>query len=142
MNKTLHKLLPVEVSEASFQSEVLRTRQPVVAAFWAPWSRPCQILDWELDEVARACAGSAKVVKVNADDNPDLSLCYDIQSVPTLLFFVDGVLHARVVGTTSRAAILARLQADSVGGDAMASTPCAHKEHKQRHTPESDAGSL
>jgi thioredoxin-like negative regulator of GroEL len=63
-------------------------------------------LDSALDEVATACAGSVKVAWVNADDHPDLSMWYGIQSIPTLLYFVDGRLRARVVGTASKAAIL------------------------------------
>ncbi len=99
----------VEVGEANFTLEVLKSKQPVLVAFWAPWSRPCQILGSALAEVAGACAGRVKVVKVNADDNPDLSLLYEIQSIPTLLYFVDGSLRAKVVGTASKEAILAKV---------------------------------
>jgi thioredoxin 1 len=107
-----------EVGEANFEAEVLRSKQPVLVAFWAPWSRPCQILDSVLDEVAAACAGKLKVVKADADDNPDLSLQYDIQSIPTLLYFVEGCARAKVVGTASKEAILARLQFVAAGGEA------------------------
>ena len=121
----------VEVGEANFKSEVLKSKQPVLVAFWAPWSRPCHILDSVLDEVAIACAGSVKVVKVNADDNPDLSLWYEIQSIPTLLYFVDGALRARVVGTASKEAILAKLQPASHGGDSIFhSQPPKQNEHR------------
>jgi thioredoxin 1 len=99
-----------EVGEANFQTEVLKSSQPVLVAFWAPWSRPCQILHSVLTEVASACAGRVKVVQVNADNNPDLSLLYEIQSIPTLLYFVDGNARARIVGTASKEAIIAKLQ--------------------------------
>jgi thioredoxin 1 len=100
----------VEITQADFDAEVLRSQQPVVVEFWAPWSHPCKILDATLNEAATRCRGSAKVVKVNADDNPELSLWYDVQSVPTLLYFVGGELRARLVGTASTQAILAKLQ--------------------------------
>jgi thioredoxin 1 len=98
------------VGEANFQAVVLAADRPVIVAFHAPWSRPCHILEAALDEVAAECAGSVKVVRVNADDHPELSLWYDIQSVPTLLFFVAGKPAARLVGTASKQAILAKLQ--------------------------------
>jgi thioredoxin-like negative regulator of GroEL len=100
----------IEIGEANFESEVLRWKQPVLVAFSAAWSRPCQILDSVLEEVATGCAGRAKVVRINADNNPDLSLIWNIQSIPTLLYFIDGNLRARIVGTASKEAILSKLQ--------------------------------
>ncbi len=120
----------VEIGEATFESEVLRSRLPVLVAFRAPWSRPCQILESVLDEVATACAGSLKVVKVNADDNPDLSMWYEIQSIPTLLGFVAGTLRVKLVGTASKEAILARLRPVWGSGEAPAFTPDANKDHR------------
>ena len=109
MNANQGNILTAEVGEGNFQAEVLKSQQPVLVSFWAPWSRPCQILHSVLDEVANACTGRVKVVKVNADNNPDLSLLYDIQSIPTLLYFVDGNVHARIVGTASKEAIISKL---------------------------------
>lgn len=100
----------VELGQANFDREVLRSKQPVIVAFLAPWSRPCHVLGGVLAEVTFACGESARVFRVNADDHPELSLWYDIQSVPTLLFFAGGSLRARLVGTTSKEAIMARLQ--------------------------------
>ena len=96
--------------QAQFEAEVLESKQPVLAVFETPWSRPCQILDPVVDELANEWAGSVKVVKVNADDSLDLSLCYDIQSIPTLLFFAAGTLRLKVVGTATKDAILAKLK--------------------------------
>jgi thioredoxin 1 len=110
MNRNQDKAGIVEVGEANFELEVLKSDQPILVAFCAPWSRPCHILDSVLDEVAIACAGRVKVVKVNADDNPDLSMWYEVQSIPTLLYFVAGRLRAKMIGTASKEAILAKLQ--------------------------------
>jgi thioredoxin 1 len=110
MNLNCDKQPTVEVDERNFVVEVLRSKQPVLVAFWAQWSLPCRVLDPVLDEVAIACAGSVKVAKVNADDNPDLSLWFDVQSVPTLLHFVSGKLRARIVGTATKETILSKLE--------------------------------
>jgi thioredoxin 1 len=97
------------IGDAEFASEVLQSSKPVLVVFWAPWSRPCLVLEATLSEVQTACAGRVEVVKINADDQPDLSLWHDIQSVPTLLYFVAGRVQARIVGTASKEAILAKL---------------------------------
>jgi thioredoxin 1 len=112
----------VEVNEADFVAEVLKSKQPVLVAFWAPWSRPCQVLKPVLDEVAAARTGGLRVVLVNADDNPNLSMWYGIQSIPTLLYFVAARPRARVVGTVSKEAILAQLQTIFHSGDSTSPT--------------------
>jgi thioredoxin 1 len=121
------KTVVVEVNESGFQSEVLRSKQPVLVAFSASWSRPCHILDAVFAEVATACAANVKFVKVNADDNPDLSLLYDIQSIPTLLYFVDGIIRAKVVGTASKQAILSKLEL-VCSGDAESSNDKSNRQ--------------
>ncbi len=108
MNSQNGALLAIAAED--FKAEVLESNQPVLVEFWAPWSRPCQVFDSVLRELAGACAGKVKVVKVNADDSLDLSLWYDIQSVPTLLCFVRGNPGLRIVGTATKEAILAKLE--------------------------------
>lgn len=103
-----------EADAASFETAVLHSPQPVVVEFWAPWSQPCRRLDSTLAELWPAWAGQIKVVRVNADDNPALSLWYDVHSIPMLLFFVAGALRARVVGTASKEAILSALRSASL----------------------------
>ncbi len=100
----------LEVSETDFEREVVQAALPVLVAFEAPWSKPCQILHSVLGEVAGQCEGKARVLRVNVDDNPDLGMWYDIQAVPTVLYFAKGQERARVVGTASAEAILARLE--------------------------------
>jgi|SRR5271154_2842175 len=103
------KLIP-EINKPDFEAEVLKSRQPVLVNFWAAWSQPCRMLMGILDEVTAECAGRAKVVKVNVDDNPDLAIWYGIHSIPTLLCFVNGEVGVKIVGTVSKEAILATLQ--------------------------------
>jgi thioredoxin 1 len=117
MNTSQNKMPIVEIGEANFECEVLRWKQPVLVAFSAAWSRPCRILDSVLEEVAAACAGREKVVRINADNNPDLSLIWNIQSIPTLLYFAAGKLHGRIVGTASKEAILSKLRSVTDGRD-------------------------
>ncbi len=121
MNTTSGNAATVDVQEEHFEAEVLQSTQPVLVEFWAPWSRPCQIEDSILTEIAAAWAGKGKVVKINADDCLDLSLYYDIQSVPTLLYFVEGKPRLRIVGTASKQAILAKLRPFGVPGETPAS---------------------
>lgn len=113
MNAKLDSPILPRLERGRFGVDVLKSEIPVVAAFLASWSRPCQVLDPVLEEVAAACAGKAKVVAVDADDNPELSLWYGVQCIPALLFFVRGELRAQLVGTASRAAILGKLRAVS-----------------------------
>ena len=107
----------IQIGESNFESDVLQSGQPVLVAFLAPWSRPCQVLQPALEEVAAVCAGKMKVVTVDADDNPGLGLSYAIQFIPTLLFFVDGTPRVRLVGTASPKAILSEWESILHGGD-------------------------
>jgi len=107
--------------EAEFDSQVLQSRKAVLVAFWAPWSKPCHVIDPVLREVARTCAGKLEVVKVNADDNPNLSLRFGVQHIPSLLHFREGELRGSLVGTASKKAILKLLaQGTDAGGGNVA----------------------
>ncbi|MBN2508214.1 MAG: thiol reductase thioredoxin [Verrucomicrobia bacterium] len=131
MNKYRSKSPIAQVVESDFDSEVLKSKKPVLVAFGAPWSRPCRIVEAVLNQVAAAWADAVKIVKVNADDNPDLSMWYEIQSIPTLLFFVDGSPRGKLVGTASKEAILAKLQSAARGG-AHPGTPETNQTHEER----------
>lgn len=98
------------ITEATFDAKVLNSELPVLVMFGASWSRPCQVVDTTLEELAQDCAGKLKVAKIDADDSIELSLRYDIQSIPTLLFFVGGKLRCHIVGTATKQAILSKLK--------------------------------
>jgi thioredoxin 1 len=104
------KPLIAEIDEGKFRSEVLRSKQPVMVAFLAPWSRPCRVIWPVLEEVGLECAESVKVVKINADDFPALGASYGIHSIPTLLCFVRGKVRVEIVGTASKMAMLTALE--------------------------------
>ena len=119
----------LEVGKANFQAEVLRSRRPVLVVFWAQWSSACRMAAPALNEVMRDISGRVKLVKINADENPNLSLWYGIQSIPTLLYFVDGVVVTRIVGSASKEAILAQLES-STRNDGTLPISGANNEHK------------
>ena len=133
MKTNPHKLPIIEIGEANFEPEVLRSEQPVMVAFSAPWSRPCQVIESVLDEVASACAGTVKVAKVNVDDHPDLGVWYDIRSIPTLLCFVKARVCVRIVGTASKEAILSKLRSVTEDGDSKALNPNANDENEHHN---------
>ena len=94
-----------EVSDASFESEVLESGRPVLVDFWAQWCAPCRMLAPTVEAVAEKYQGKASVVKLNVDDNPTVSQKYGIKGIPTLILFKNGKEEERVVGATSKEAI-------------------------------------
>jgi catechol 2,3-dioxygenase len=101
----------IEVNETSFEREILQSPRPVVVDFWAEWCGPCKMLAPALDEVAREQEGRAVVAKVNIDQSPALAQRFNIQSIPTLLYFRDGVLRDQSIGVVSKKTIVSKLAA-------------------------------
>lgn len=101
----------IEVNEANFEAEVLKSQQPVVVDFWAQWCGPCKMLGPVLEEIATEQTGRAKVVKVNLDESPGLAERYRIQAIPTLLYFAGGEVKEMTVGAASKRAIVGKLEA-------------------------------
>ena len=103
------------INETDFDVQVLHSTQAVLVGFLAGWSKPCLLLEPILDEVAQSSNGQAKIFKANVDDNPDLGTIYAIQAVPTLVYFFNGQVRAKIVGMASAKAILARLHSLAAG---------------------------
>src|ERR1700733_628422 len=89
---------PIHSNESSFKREVIDARQPVLVDFWAEWCGLCKALAPVLEEIAREQAGRVKIVKVNVDENPALAEHYHIESIPTLVYFYNGLVHDQIVG--------------------------------------------
>ena len=87
-----------EVSDATFEQEVLQSEQPVLVDFWAVWCGPCKAIGPIVDSIAASYAGKLKVAKVNVDENGAAPSRYGIRGIPTLLFFKDGKVADQVVG--------------------------------------------
>ena len=93
----------VNVSDADFENEVLKSSETVMVDFWAEWCGPCKALSPIVDEVANELAGKMKVVKVNIDENPNSPTKYGVRGIPTLMIFKDGELVDTKVGGMSKA---------------------------------------
>jgi thioredoxin 1 len=88
----------LEVNDANFEEEVLRSEQPVLVDFWAAWCGPCKAIGPAVDGVAQNYAGKLKVTKVNVDANGATPMRYGIRGIPALLFFKDGKVADQIVG--------------------------------------------
>ncbi len=105
------KSVELNVTDASFASDVLAADQPVLVDFWAPWCGPCRMIAPQIHELATAYADRARVVKVNVDENPVTATQYGISSIPLLLIFKNGKVVDRVVGFTSGKHLASKLDA-------------------------------
>jgi thioredoxin 2 len=102
---------PLEVTDSTFATVVLKADKPVLLDCWAPWCGPCRMIAPTVDQLAAESAGRYLVAKLNTDQNPAVSANFRIDSIPTLLLFNKGQLVDRIVGLQSKAALSARLSA-------------------------------
>jgi thioredoxin 1 len=91
-----------KVSDATFESEVLKATSPVVVDFWAEWCGPCRMIAPALEEIAGSLGEKVKIVKLNVDENPQTAAKYNIQSIPTLMIFKNGSLSSRQIGAAPK----------------------------------------
>ena len=92
-----------KVSDSDFESQVLKSAEPVVVDFWAEWCGPCRMIAPALEEIAAgALNGKVKIVKLNVDENPQTAAKYGIQSIPTLMIFKDGQMASRQIGAAPK----------------------------------------
>ena len=101
----------VTVNAANFKREVLESTQPVLVDFWAEWCGPCKAIAPLLEEIVSEHGDWVKIAKINVDENPALAEQHHVQSIPTLVYYYNGLIHDQVVGIASKQAISARLQA-------------------------------
>jgi thioredoxin 1 len=89
---------PLELTDLSFEAEVLKSDVPVVVDFWAPWCGPCRMMAPVLDAAAEKLGGVLKFAKINTDDNPKMARRYQIMAIPSLVVFDKGEERDRAVG--------------------------------------------
>jgi thioredoxin 1 len=98
-----------DVTDSSFQSEVLEADGPVLVDFWAPWCGPCRVVHPILEEI-QAERDDLRIVSINVDDNQQTAARYEILSIPTLLLFRDGEITKRVIGALPKKRLEAELE--------------------------------
>jgi thioredoxin 1 len=99
----------IEVSDASFSTEVLSSNTPVLVDFWATWCGPCKMVAPVLEEIASERAGQLTVAKLDVDANPETARDFQVVSIPTMILFKDGQPVKRIVGAKGKAALLREL---------------------------------
>jgi len=100
----------IEIDEANFETEVLKSSQPVLVEFATDWSLPSMTLEGAMDEIATEFVDSLKVARVKLDHSPNLGLWYGVRCLPTVLYFHDGEVRVGIFGTTDKEAILSQLR--------------------------------
>jgi thioredoxin 1 len=97
-----------QLSEVNFDSEVIQSALPVIVDFTAVWCSPCKMLDPVVKQIADELTGRVKVVKLDVDDNPNLTMQYGVMGVPTLMLFVNGSPAQRMTGYQPKDRIIAK----------------------------------
>ena len=105
--RTMSSELIKHTTDASFDTDVLKSDRPVLVDYWAEWCGPCKMIAPILDEVSKAYDGRLQIAKMNVDENRDVPAKFGIRGIPTLMLFKDGQLAATKVGALSKAQLTA-----------------------------------
>lgn len=103
--------MELQLTDASFDKDVLKSSLPVLVDFWAPWCGPCRMLGPIVEEIAKEYEGKVVVGKMNTDDNPNVASKFNISAIPSMLFFKGGQVVEQMVGVHSKKDIKAKLDA-------------------------------
>jgi thioredoxin 1 len=96
----------VTLSDATFDEHVKGSDIPVLVDFWAEWCGPCKMISPVLEEIAQEHAGKIEIVKLNIDDNLEVTRRFDVMSIPTLILFKDGQPEVRLIGAKPKGQLL------------------------------------
>lgn len=98
------------LTDDNFQTEVLDTDLPVLIDFWADWCHPCRLIEPTIESIAEERSGSLKVLKLNIDENPEVTGRFGVMSIPTVMLLVGGVEKTRVVGAVPKPVLLGEIE--------------------------------
>jgi len=98
-----------DVTDTNFQAEVLESEKPVLVDFWAPWCGPCRVVGPVLEEIAGE-RDDLRIVKLNTDENPQVSAQFQVLSIPTLILFKNGEAVKKVIGAYPKRKLEAELE--------------------------------
>jgi thioredoxin 1 len=97
------------VNDSNFEEIVLKTDKPAVVDFWAAWCGPCRMIAPIIDELAGEYEGKAVIAKCDVDSSENIPVKYGIRNIPTILFFKDGELKDKIVGSTTKSKIVEKI---------------------------------
>jgi thioredoxin 1 len=100
---------PLNITDATFENEVLKADKPVIVDFWATWCGPCRMIAPILEEIADEYSDKVKVTKMDVDSNSQTAGRFGIMSIPSLIFFKNGEEVDRVIGALPKSQLLSRL---------------------------------
>ncbi|MGC8826452.1 MAG: thioredoxin [Anaerolineae bacterium] len=106
---------PLEVTDATFEAEVLKADLPVLVDFWAAWCGPCKMIAPIVEELAKDYAGKLKVCKLNVDENNQTAAQFGIMSIPTLMLFKEGKPVERLIGYMPKAKLVEKISPHLAG---------------------------
>lgn len=100
----------LEINDSNFDELVIKSKYPVLLDFWAPWCGPCRAIAPIVEELSKEYEGKWIIAKCNVDDATEIPVKYGIRNIPTLLFFRDGELKDKLVGSTTKSGIIQKME--------------------------------
>jgi thioredoxin 1 len=102
---------PITITDANFESEVMKSDKPVVIDFWAAWCGPCKMIAPIIEELAGDYEGRAKIGKLDVDENQQTAIKYGVRSIPTVLIIKNGELKDTIIGAVPKSVFISKLEA-------------------------------